>query len=48
MTFQQDDLFKKDKSFGRPQVSLRELMAAFPGKLHGISVIWRKRIFFSI
>ena len=45
MMFQQDDLFKKDNSFGVATV----LMAAFLGKLHGVSmlVIWLKQILFS-
>jgi len=45
MTFQQDDLFKKDNSFG----AATALMAPLLGKLHGISmlVICLKQIFFS-
>ena len=46
MPFQQDDLFKKDNSFGAA-AGFVEDMAAFPGKLHGISDICRKRGFFS-
>ena len=47
MTFQRDDLFKKDNSFGAAAGFVAEIDGGFPGKLHGISVICRKQIFFS-
>ena len=46
MTFQQDVLVKKKNSFGAAPGFIED-MAAFPGKLHGISVICRKQVFFS-
>ena len=32
MTFQQDDLFKKDNSFGAAAVFVAEIDGSFPGK----------------
>ena len=32
MTFQQDDLFKKDNSFGAAQGFVAEIHGSFPGK----------------